>query len=198
MISVKLYEHLPGVEDFGDQLREIGLHATIPSVESDASDKQTHEAIWIGCSLPPDLVIAVVKAAFKQWPSLKYLHLSSDQHQFVPESVHYQIYIGGPSEAALGYGCQPWTPEVIADLDNNMSLTALHILIRTGYRQEEPATHVRYVGGPLDGEEHFYAGPPKELASRVRTFVNALYELRYVDEQYEYHYAGKKAPAALE
>ena len=192
MISVTLNERLPGVESFAQALREIGLHATIPLALEPPEKPSDPEAIWVGCSLPPDLVIAVIKAAFRQWPSLKYLRLTSDQAQTGRESSHYQIRIGEAAAPEDALQTQAWTPEVVEQLDSQLSLTALHILLRTTYRHAVPATQVRYVGGPMDGEEHYYAGPPEELFRRVRTSMIAIYELRSSDQRYEYHFAGNK------
>jgi hypothetical protein len=192
MISITLNERLPGADGFAQQLREIGLHATIPIASPGTVQSDIPESVSVGCSLPPDLVVAVLKAAFRQWPSLKYLRLTSDHKESFSESSHYQIRIGDDSAVEDASQAQAWTPEIIEQFDNQMSLTALHILLRTSYRRSVPATQVRYVGGPLDGEEHYYAGPPEELSPQVRTTMNAIYELRSSDQVYEYHYVAKK------
>jgi hypothetical protein len=58
-----------------------------------------HEAIWLGCEVPLDMAINVIKMAKRYYPHLKYIQLSDDK-KFAPEFVKYQIYIGGATSTA--------------------------------------------------------------------------------------------------
>lgn len=58
-----------------------------------------HEAIWLGCEVPLDMAVNVIKMAKRYYPHLKYIQLSDDE-EFAPEYVKYQIYIGGATSTA--------------------------------------------------------------------------------------------------
>lgn len=58
-----------------------------------------HEAIWLGCKVPLDMAVNVIKMAKKYYPHLKYIQLSDDK-EYAPEYVKYQIYIGGSTSTA--------------------------------------------------------------------------------------------------
>ncbi len=61
-----------------------------------------HEAIWLGSEVPVDMAIDVLKMAKKYYPHLKYIHLNDARE--APESVKYQIFIGGSSNTAREKG----------------------------------------------------------------------------------------------
>ncbi len=58
-----------------------------------------HEAIWLGCEVPLDMAVNVIRMAKRYYPHLKYIELSDDK-EFAPEYVKYQIYIGGATSTA--------------------------------------------------------------------------------------------------
>lgn len=58
-----------------------------------------HEAIWLGCEVPLDMAVNVIRMAKRYYPHLKYLELSDDK-KVAPEYVKYQIYIGGATSTA--------------------------------------------------------------------------------------------------
>ncbi|MBO5450458.1 MAG: hypothetical protein J6L77_04610 [Coprococcus sp.] len=85
-------------------LEELVKQNYIADIYRFGSDKKfvsnvEHEAIWLGCKVPLDMAINVIKIAKRYYPHLKYIQLS-DYNEFSPEYVKYQIYIGGATSTA--------------------------------------------------------------------------------------------------
>lgn len=85
-------------------LEELLKQNYIASIYRFGSDKKfvsniEHEAIWLGCEVPLDMAVNVIRMAKRYYPHLKYLQLSDDK-EVAPEYVKYQIYIGGSTSTA--------------------------------------------------------------------------------------------------
>lgn len=85
-------------------LEELVKENYIANIYRFGSDKKfvsnlEHEAIWLGCEVPLDMTINVIKMAKKYYPHLKYIQLD-DENDNAPEYVKYQVYIGGASSTA--------------------------------------------------------------------------------------------------
>ena len=85
-------------------LEELLKQNYIASIYRVGSDKKfvsniEHEAIWLGCEVPLDMAVNVIRMAKRYYPHLKYLQLSDDK-EVAPEYVKYQIYIGGSTSTA--------------------------------------------------------------------------------------------------
>ena len=85
-------------------LEELLKQNYIASIYRVGSDKKfvsniEHEAIWLGCEVPLDMAVNVIRMAKRYYHHLKYLQLSDDK-EVAPEYVKYQIYIGGATSTA--------------------------------------------------------------------------------------------------
>lgn len=94
--------------------------------------RTAYEAIWIGIHLPPSLAVNVIKLAVREWPHLKYFHLSGDGTT-PPDDVHKQIFLGGATATAKKYGLKPWTTDEIASIDPLATTEEFHETIRSHY-----------------------------------------------------------------
>lgn len=124
-------------------LRSLGFNAEIygESVPSEMLPrgnykKIDHEAIWIGSRIPPRVVLLAIKSVIDLWPHLKYIHLSSDTASSPPDYIHDQIYLGGATITAKEYGLQPWLPQQIKVIPDDIKIEEFHKLIRSKYAQK--------------------------------------------------------------
>ncbi|AJC68401.1 hypothetical protein [Dickeya zeae] len=95
-------------------------------------DLSDQECIWLGSRVSPAVACRVIKIAVGQWPHLKYVHLSNDGGD-PPDYVHDQIFIGGSTSAANRYGIKKWSPQDFTRLNENMSRSELHAIVRERY-----------------------------------------------------------------
>lgn len=84
-----------------------------------------HEAIWLGCHVPLEMAINVIKIAKKYYPHLKYIQMN-DYEQFSPEYVKYEIYVGGATSTAKERKLRELTEEDYEKLYSFTNLDDLH------------------------------------------------------------------------
>ena len=113
-------------------LKSEGFSADIYESDSDPDDLSDQEGIWLGYRVSPTVACRVIQAAVKQWPHLKYVHLSNDGGG-PPDYVHDQIFIGGSTSAAIRYGIKEWSSQDFSNLNENMSRSELHAMVRGRY-----------------------------------------------------------------
>ncbi|MDN7131328.1 hypothetical protein JNO04_03070 [Halomonas sp. MC140] len=122
-----------GSEEMLKVLKDEGFIADIYQPNREAyDDLSSQEGIWLGCRVRPAVACQVVKAAVKQWPHLKYVHLSNDGDD-PPDEVHDEIFIGGSTSAAKRYGIQKWSTQDFENLKESMSRKELHKMVREMY-----------------------------------------------------------------
>lgn len=127
-----------GVTELIESIKNLGFNAEIyQSVHAAKEDKppielSDRESVWVGSRVPASAAIKVIKTAIRQWPQLKYLHLSGDGGD-PPDYVHYQIFIGGATSAAKRYGLKKWANDELFALNDNMSMNEFHQAIRAKY-----------------------------------------------------------------
>ncbi len=110
-----------------------GFSADIYENGSEPVDELSgQEGIWLGARVNPTVACRIIQAAVKQWPHLKYVHLSNDGGN-PPDDVHDQIFIGGSTSAAIRYGINKWSSQDFSSLNVNMSLNELHAMVRGKY-----------------------------------------------------------------
>lgn len=116
-----------------DTLKSKGISADIyrPDSPPDTNISE-HASIWLGSRASPAVAVKVIKSAVKQWPHLKYVHLSNDAGD-PPDYVHDQIFIGGSTSTAKGYDIQEWTTKDFEKLNESMSRSELHAVVRGMY-----------------------------------------------------------------
>jgi len=115
-------------------LKDNGFNADIYEPDREPyNSHSTQEGIWLGSRVSPAVACRVIKTAIKQWPHLKYVHLSNDGGGNPPDEVHDQIFLGGSTSAAKRYGVQKWTPQDFEKLHESMSDNELHAMVREKY-----------------------------------------------------------------
>ena len=125
------------VFDSGNMLKALkdnGLNADIYQPNNEPYDSHsTQEAIWLGSLVNPAVACRVIKTAIKQWPHLKYVHLSNDSGGDPPDEVHDQIFLGGSTSTAKQYGLKKWTLQDFDKLSESMSGNELHTMVCEKY-----------------------------------------------------------------
>lgn len=69
-------------------------------------------AIWVGKNYPYEDAIRVISASREYYQQIRYIALSDYAGEFrrrVPEAIHYELFIGGPTDAALRMGLRAWS-----------------------------------------------------------------------------------------
>lgn len=114
-------------------LKDIGLNADIYEPYSEPyDDLSSQEAIWLGSRVNAQVACRVIKTAVAQWPHLKYIHLSNDGGD-PPDEIHDQIFLGGSTRSAKGYGLQEWTAQDFEILSETIDINELHAKVREKY-----------------------------------------------------------------
>lgn len=127
-------------EDVLAALRRVGFRAEIyDSMEPSKGhvSKSSHEAIWIGSRVPPDVATLAIKTVVAIWPHLAYLHISGDVGDTPPDYMHDELFFGGASSTALEYGLMRWTKADFEKMSNELTLEGFHELIRAKYSRRE-------------------------------------------------------------
>lgn len=123
--------------DSGDMLKALkdnGLNADVYKPNNEPYDSHSsQEAIWLGYLVNPAVACRVIKTAVKQWPHLKYVHLSNDGGGDPPDEVHDQIFLGGSTNTAKELGLKKWTPQDFGKLSESMNWDELHARVREKY-----------------------------------------------------------------
>ena len=115
-------------------LKDNGLNADIYQPDTKPYvNHSTQEAIWLGSFVHPAVACRVIKTAIKQWPHLKYVHLSNDGGGNPPDEVHDQIFLGGSTSTAKEYGLKKWTHQDFEKLSESMNGKELHAIVRKNY-----------------------------------------------------------------
>ena len=131
---------LRNVDQLLSALRKQGFRAELYQDEYRSSGKfesnNDQMAIWIGSRVPPRVALLATKIAVAFWQHLRYMHLSTDGTSDPPDRTHDEIYLGGATSTAREYGLQPWTPQEIQELPEDMTITDFHDLIRSRYAQQ--------------------------------------------------------------
>jgi hypothetical protein len=120
--------------DLVEHLNTLGFSARVYREGDPEKDTQDSHAIWVGSLISPVIAIQVIKEAVEIWPFLEYLHLSQDSAG--PEYIDHEIFIGGSTSTAEGYGLRPWTPDEIQGFPDEMPLEQFHALVRSKYPPE--------------------------------------------------------------
>jgi hypothetical protein len=131
---------MKGSRELVTELRESGYAASLYGEESDRLEARPEDqaAIWVGAAVPPNIVVDVITIARRQWPYLRYVHLSSDGDSSAPEYIHTQIYLGGSTGSAITFlKCRPWDHDDFTRLSNAMTTEELHQYIRARYAETE-------------------------------------------------------------
>lgn len=127
---------LSGCEKLAEKINAVGITPYLYDGGVDdgsrSSNFSEHESIWLGKRVSSNYVAAVFKIVSEYWPHLKYVHLSSDG-ETPPDDVHDEIFVGGATSTALGFGLKPWTQKELSSLDSTMRIEELHKLIRSKY-----------------------------------------------------------------
>lgn len=117
-----------------EALKENGFNADIYQPNSAPyNSHSSQEAIWLGYLVNPAVACRVIKAAIKQWPHLKYVHLSSDGGGDPPDEVHDQIFLGGSTNTAKEFGLKKWEPQDFENLSESINGNELHAIVREKY-----------------------------------------------------------------
>lgn len=119
-------------QDFVTQLNELGYPSAIYRSEGEVSLLEGHESIWVGQHVAPKIVVSILKLAIKNYPHLKYMHLSGDGGE-PPEEIHYRMYIGGSTDTSKSYGIRAFSEKEIQGLSEDLSKSELHKFIRSYY-----------------------------------------------------------------
>lgn len=116
-------------------LKINGFYAEIYQPDTEPyNDHSKNECIWLGRRVSPAVATRVIQSAVKQWPHLKYVHLSGDNESSdPPEYVHDQIFIGGSNSAAKRYNISEWQPSDFDLLNEAMSHQELLNFVRNRY-----------------------------------------------------------------
>lgn len=113
-------------------LQDRGYDASIYTmafISDDFESQHTqHEAIWLGCNVPVDMAVDVIKLAKSFFPHLKYIELSNTD-RFVPDEVHNQIYIGGASSTARERNLKTLTSADFEKLYTMKDISELHSFV---------------------------------------------------------------------
>lgn len=122
--------------DSGDMLKALkdnGLNADVykPNNEPYVSNS-SQEAIWLGYRVNAAVACRVIKTAVKQWPHLKYVHLSNDGGD-PPDEVHDQIFLGGSTSTAKELGLKEWKHQEFGKLSESLNSNELHTMVREKY-----------------------------------------------------------------
>jgi hypothetical protein len=128
---------LDGAEDLVGALSSLGFSASIYELSYDKEGvfPEDHQAIWIGYLIAPDVVMLAIKTALKQWPFLRYLHLSQDSGG--PDDTHRQIYFGGSTGTAVGrYELVSWSVDELNGIPDGIGIEKFHKLIRDKYTKD--------------------------------------------------------------
>lgn len=126
---------LPGARDIVELLKEIGIDVEIysdPIVEKKNDTLSKNAAIWLGDEVPVKLSLQIIKRAFRVWPHLKYIHLSTDSAS--PEEMDWEVYIGGSTSTAVEmFNMSAWSKKEVNMLSEEMKLVDFHSEIRKKY-----------------------------------------------------------------
>lgn len=121
-------------DEIVSSLKSLGFQAQIYTEAEPGSalkDTSDSHAIWVGASITPRTALLAIKESLKRWPFLCYMHLSADS--FGPDYTHNEIFIGGSTRTARGYGLKKWTPDEIKAIPSNISAIEFHTIIRSKY-----------------------------------------------------------------
>ena len=114
------------------ELRASGFSAEVYE-RSVVSLPAEHKSIWLGKDVPIDVARTVITMARQFYPHLEYIHMSDDGPPDAPEYVHQQIYIGGSTETAMGYGCRPLSAKDFEKIATLKTVSELHEFVRSFY-----------------------------------------------------------------
>lgn len=132
LVSVSNFHN---AKDFIAVLKKSGYVAEVyDSIDSDVSDFENHESIWIGKNIAAEEVVDILKKSVKFYPHLKYMHISADDGQDPPDYVHGQMYIGGSTSTSKDrYGISSFRSEDILSLSESISKKDLYKFVRSYY-----------------------------------------------------------------
>lgn len=138
--QVSISSELSGSRNFANRLRKLGYSVEVWNAPDDLSldeDNDDHSAIWLGTKVPLNVAKNVISLAYKEYPYLKYIHLSSDDKETVPPAyVHEQIFIGGSTETAkVRYKIREFNADDFKKINDCKSIRSLHNFIRTFYQK---------------------------------------------------------------
>lgn len=193
MISVLANPDLERVYEFKERLEASGIpmHVENSMLSAMIAQRVDHSpnAIFVGCSIPPQAAVPVLVAAMTFWPEIRRVKLSSDVEQYTEEQTHYRIFLGGHiGEKHIGR-FSVWSDQQINELDPDSDVTSFHWLIRRrSERPTGPVVPVRCVGGPFDGEVFNYVGAPP--LKRLELMGKHVYLLVNGEQGLEYQYKG--------
>ncbi len=122
---------LAGAFGLREKLCGEGFNASLPATgDGWQSSAEEHQAVWVGESVPVEVVSKVIKSAREEWPLLRYVDFSDSESE---------VYLGGPTRTVEKRCLKPWTDEEFAGLDAGITLEEFHALIRSHYPEEEPS-----------------------------------------------------------
>jgi hypothetical protein len=117
------------------ELRNLGYDATIDELQVRGQfHSEGQGAILVGRNIPSAIAIAAIKVGRRHLPRLRYVRLSGDERFRVPASAHSLLFLGASSSSAREFGCQEWSDDDFAALDERMDDAAFRAEIRSHYR----------------------------------------------------------------
>ena len=92
-----------------------------------------NEGIWLGREVPVDVATGVIRIAKAFYPQLKYIYLTEEVKEPMPEYLYTTIFVGGATEAALRFGCKALTDKDFEELETIRSKEQMHQFVRRFY-----------------------------------------------------------------
>jgi hypothetical protein len=132
----------------------------------DSYREREMDGILLGCSVPVDVAVEVLRRSRARYPDLKFVLLTSDMQDLNTASVHYRIALGCPSDITQSAHCQEWSASDFEKLDPEMQLDEFHHFVRSLHPyplDTVKKTAVTFRGGSQDGiSVNFAFSPPPE------------------------------------
>ena len=132
---------MKGADQLVIDLSSLGLSVSVyerpfGNQEGERYDINQQESIWIGKHVPPEIAIPAIAVALRNWPFLKYIHISGDRGDSAPPSEYDSLYFGGSTHTATKhFGLTPWKPTEIGQLSAT-TISDFHDTLRSHYGAE--------------------------------------------------------------